>query len=162
MSARECTVRLSLRLRKLCSSDLYDCHCRRCSIGTDSIHISTMITALLTFISRHRKEKCLAFWLRLTSEGRWRGNQRVPRIVLQAPSMSAWTVLFKSGSYQAFIKQSGLDHRAFRYVLTRFEDFYNQFPPYSTNGCITRKRGTCVRRKRLLSARDCLGLVPKW
>lgn len=75
--------------------------------------------------------------------------------------MSTFATLFGSVSDQALITTTGLDHRAFNYLLIIFFVPFNQFTPYGEEGRIwnvTARRG----RQRSLFSEDCLGLILTW
>ena len=117
-----------------------------------------MIPTLVTAIVINRTESDLSFRGRLNMEGRRRRDRRIPRIALQKPSMSAWYVLYGSGSDQALLSLTGIDHKAFRYLLNMFEKLYYRYTPYSKTRVITRLEGNAAGRKRSMTARDFLGL----
>lgn len=118
-------------------------------------------TVLAILLLRRRRQKAGNFKKLLKSEGRRRRDRRIPRAALQAPSMSAFTTLFGSGSDQALITMTGLDHRAFQYLHEKFSTYYDVYTPYGKEGNIVR-RSESRGRPRSLSAQTALGLVLTW
>ena len=120
---------------------------------------TTIIIAAL--LQRRRRREALTFKDYLRAEGRRRRDRRVPRAALQAPFMSGHATLFGSGSDQALITMTGLDHRAFRYLLPRFNTDYIRLSPYGKDGRIVLRTAN-QGRPRTLGADACLGIVLSW
>lgn len=120
---------------------------------------TTIIIAAL--LQRRRRRETLTLKDYLRAEGRRRRDRRVPRAALQAPFMSAYATLFGSGSDQALITMTGIDQRAFRYLLPRFNTDYIRFSPYGKD-CRIVLRTANQGRPRTLGADACLGLVLSW
>ena len=110
--------------------------------------------------SRYRK----LFYAQLTEAEKRRRQRRIPRCALLLPSASAWRRAYNTGSDQAMITLTGLDHATFSFVLHDFEYYFENFSPYSKDGLITpvQKVGHRKGQPRLVSASDALGLVLVW
>ncbi len=131
-----------------------------------SIATTTTILLLTALVhgeetsERHRQRRARA---RLRMDDRRRRARRITRRALQHPSMSAFSTLFGSGCDQSLITTCGLDHRAFRLLLNRFEPVYHRYTPYSPDGRIVRMRLSAGRgRPRSMTASHCLGMALTW
>lgn len=93
-------------------------------------------TTILALLLKRREERNVAFRRRLTAEGRKRRDRRIHQCALQALAMSAFSMLNGSGSDQAVLTLTGLDHRAVRYLLTMFDPTFLLFTPHSDDGQI--------------------------
>ena len=102
----------------------------------------------------------------LNEEGRHRRDRRIPRPALNHPWMSAWSIMFGSGSDQALITVCGVDHAVFRELEQQFTPVFNTHTPH--HGDIHRMYIQQLNprerqgRKRLVSANMCLGLTLAW
>jgi hypothetical protein len=85
----------------------------------------------------------------------------IPRRSLVDCRQSAFMRLYQSGSNQALIVATGLNHRCFVYVLHRFIPIFKINTPHSPDGIIRFKKDArgCKRR---ISPTMCLGLVLMW
>jgi hypothetical protein len=109
--------------------------------------------------SRNRKR----FYKMLSQEQKKRRQKRIPRVALLHPHQSSWRKLYTSRNDQALITFTGLDVNAFDALLTRFAPVFDTFTPYkSSDGFYLIKNDLNKGRKRLIDARDCLGLVLAW
>lgn len=113
---------------------------------------------------RRLTEASKTFRERISLDGRRRRDRRVTRNALQQPKMSPFAFLFGSGSDQSLISLTGLDYKAFHYILQKFSPFYERYSPYSHDGAIRRLPIRVIRRgrPRSMSAAQCLGLVLSW
>lgn len=99
----------------------------------------------------------------LSQEQKKRRQKRIPRVALLHPHQSSWRKLYTSRNDQALITFTGLDVNAFDALLTRFAPVFDTFTPYkSSDGFYLIKNDLNKGRKRLIDARDCLGLVLAW
>lgn len=109
--------------------------------------------------SRNRKR----FYKMLSQEQKRRRQKRIPRVSLLLPHQSSWRKLYTSRNDQALITFTGLDVNAFDALLTRFAPVFDVFTPYkSSDGFYFIKNDLNKGRKRLIDARDCLGLLLAW
>lgn len=99
-----------------------------------TININTSIIIALLSCRRENKNELRSFKNKLKLEGKHHRDRRIPPIALQLPSCSAFSVLFVSGSDQALITMTGLDHRAFRYLLSKFSPIDNLYIPCGHDG----------------------------
>lgn len=98
----------------------------------------------------------------LIREGRRLRARDIPRVALQAPTMSSFVTIFWCGSELALITMTGLDHRKFLYLLTRFEVVFLRYIPYCADGHIAELTETTRGSPRTLSATTGLGLILTW
>jgi hypothetical protein len=115
-----------------------------------------------TFIhSRNRKK----FYSLLSKKEKRRRQKRIPRIALLFPHQSPWRKLYMSRSDQAFITLTGLDVNAFGVIFDMFAPVFDSISPHDVTDAGTYRTlnnpGT-KGRKRLIDARDALGLVLAW
>jgi hypothetical protein len=66
-----------------------------------------------------------------------RRDRCIPRCSLLCPDESPFCRLYLSGNEQSLITFTGLDHRAFSYILHQFSPLYYRYTPYSTGGKFT-------------------------
>jgi hypothetical protein len=85
----------------------------------------------------------------------------IPRCLLLRPDESPFRRLYLSGNEQALITFTGLDHRAFSYILHQFTPLYHRYTPYSTGGKFTilHNAGSLGGRPWSLDPAGCLALV---
>lgn len=112
-----------------------------------------------TFVhSRNRKR----YHKSLSKLQKRRRDKRIPRHALLHPHESAWRKLYNSKSDQALITLTGLDVNAFEVLLARFASVYDSLSPYNATEAYPILNDLNKGRKRLMDARDCLGLVLAW
>jgi hypothetical protein len=97
---------------------------------------------------------------RLNEEGRRIRDRRIPRSALTSPAHSAFERLYQSGNDQALITVTGFDHAAFNCLLTMFRPWFNQHTPWTSDARpFSRLSHYTHGRRRIITARTCLGLV---
>ena len=123
---------------------------------------STLLLLLLR--QRTNRRRSLTFRQQLTSDGKHRRDRGVLRPSLQAPHMSAFSIIISSGNDQALITLTGLDFDAFHHLLPSFSTFYSTYSPYGRHGRIRRlpQRVMRVGRPRSMTPTQCLALVLTW
>jgi len=85
-----------------------------------------------------------------------RRDRRIPWV---DPSVSPWVKVYCSGSETAMIT-IGLDYPSFNFLSVYFEELYNMYTPYSSNGKIVLKQQQAqFHRPRSLDSHGCLALV---
>lgn len=107
--------------------------------------------------SRNRK----FFFKHLSMEEKRRRARCIPRIALHFPKDCGWRKLFDSKNDQSLITLTGLDHDAFECLYRKFRPYFDEYSPYSSDGCLKKKMQS-KGRKRLIDAKDCLGVVLAW
>jgi len=121
-----------------------------------------LVLASILFEEEHNDMENIRYTARLDQEARRRRYMRIPRISLQDPEYSAFSVLYSSGSDQSLITVTGFDHKSFRVLLDLFVPYYNRYTPYTTDGYIRRIRNTKKGRPRSMKPEKALGLALAW
>ena len=103
----------------------------------------------------------------LNSEGRQRRDRRYPRVSLRRYDESPFKHLFDSGSEQALLNATGVDHLEFGRLLEKFQPLFDSHTLDENTGRIVKKKrtgdGEWFRgRPRSIDATGCLGLVLMW
>lgn len=106
--------------------------------------------------NRHR------FYNLLSKVEKRKRHRRIPRVSLHYPHESAWRKLYNSKVDQSLITFTGLDVKSFEDLLELFTPVYESFYPDSDGNVYHMKKNVNKGRKRIISAKDCLGLVLAW
>jgi len=119
---------------------------------------------LLLLLQQSKQQRRLTFRNQISLEARRRRDHRIPRHALQHPSMSAFSVLYGSGSDQALLTLCGFDHRSMQFLHDLFHPMYHRYSPYSSNGYLRliptrpKKKG----RPQSMTSVQCLALTLTW
>ena len=74
---------------------------------------------------------------------------------------SPWIKLFNAGDDASLIAVTGFDYRGFTHILREFQGLYDTQTPHTQDGMIHRINSPSGR-KRLMDAKDCLGMYLLW
>ena len=97
-----------------------------------------------------------------STEAKTRRQRCIPRVALHFPKDSAWRKLYESKDDQALITFTGLDHDTFSFIENKFRPYFDGYSPHSNDSYLKQKVNHEMGRKRLIDAKDCLGLVLAW
>ena len=78
------------------------------------------------------------------------------------PAQLPFEVLFASGQDDALVTLCGLDHASFEMLHTNFRTLFDDFSPYGEKGRIIQRHNKNKGAPRLITSRQCLGLVLAW
>ena len=78
----------------------------------------------------------------LNSEGRQRRDRRYPRVSLRRYDESPFKHLFDSGSEQALLNATGVDHLEFGRLLEKFQPLFDSHTLDENTGRIVKKKRT--------------------
>jgi hypothetical protein len=87
---------------------------------------------------------------------------KIRRGALLAPTQSPFEVLFNSGQDDALVTLCGFDHASFESLHTPFRILFDNHSPYSNKGRTIRPHNKTKSARRLVTSRQCLGLVLAW
>jgi DDE superfamily endonuclease len=101
---------------------------------------------------------------KLNREGLDRRNRNLKRKSLLDPGNAPWSKLYESKDNAALITVTGFDHDAFQLILELFQPLFHEYTPWTRkqDGRRYKRVKSTNGRKRMIDAKDCLGLVLAW
>lgn len=110
---------------------------------------------------KHSRYKKL-YYRRLDHRRRRLRDRRIPRAALHSPMNSAWRQLWDSRNDQALITLTGLDFATFNWLADMFQPIHDNYSPWVDPDGNLVPINNHLGRRRLLTAKDCLGLCLSW
>lgn len=98
----------------------------------------------------------------LKNEFYYKRVRGISRAALLDPKCSGFVKLLQSRCNTSMITATGLDFRSFEQLLVDFQWYFDRYMPNSYDGKIRPLQAQKTGRKRLVSAKVCLGLALSW